>query len=259
MAVKRNNLGAVDMKSHTLTVLILLAGMVTSPVFAKSEPLPTKIDIPVDLSMVQCPNEAAMQMMLRDYYTLNGTRFDITAFFKGLEVTGCRQSSGPIKITQVIARKSLDSVHVAFLGVGNGPKPTGDVVFGIVDETLNNTHPRTASERWKKLHAPGGRLIVKTGGKKVYLCATPAAATKVVAAIPPVKQKGVNQPHQIRARDAAIKANGCTLTTGQFDVMGINKSAFISLGNEAGEEWTALTAFNRDGRLVGLLHDSNLM
>lgn len=248
-------------------VLIISASLLLSAagnsVLAQTEPLPTRTDVPEDFSMVHCPNETATRTMLRDYYVKDKDWINISLFFKGLEATGCKQLSGPVKIIEVLERKSFragpSGIHVAFRSVGSGADLNGRQIFGIVHEFGNNQHPRNPLDRWKQIHAPDGVVTAKPAEKRVYLCPTAKAAMNVIAAIPPVHQKGVNQLLQIRAKNAAIKANGCGWANGRFRITAIHTAAFISLGYEAGENWHALTAINARGKQVGILHDSEIM
>lgn len=241
-------------------LLVIAAGNSAS---AQTERLPIRTDVPEDYSMVHCPNEPATRTMLRNYYVTDNKGFLGPTFFKGLEATGCEQQSGPVTIVEVLERISMGSepsdTYVAFRSIGTGGALKGKQIFGIVNEEGNNQHPRNALDRWKRMHAAHGVVTASPADKRVYLCPTPKAAMNVIAAIPPVRQKGVNQPIQVRAKEAAIKTNRCGWATGRFRVTAIHSSAFISLGYEVGEHWTALTATDARGKSVGILHDSNLM
>ena len=251
------------MKKFFTTAACLLVGTACNSASAQTEPLPTLTDVPDDFSMVHCPNEAATRAMLRDYYVKDKDWIDIPTFFKGLEATGCKQLSGPVEIVEVLERKSFrpgpSGIHVAFRSVGFSGNLKGDQIFGIVHEDGNNRHPRNALDRWKQTHAPDGVVTAIPADKRVYVCPSSKAAMNVVAAIPPVRRKGMNQPLQIRAKNAAIKANGCSWATGRFRVTAVHTSVFISLGDEVGEYWHALTATDERGKSVGILHDSDIM
>ena len=251
------------MKKFFTTAACLLVGTACNSASAQTEPLPTLTDVPDDFSMVHCPNEAATRAMLRDYYVKDKDWIDIPTFFKGLEATGCKQLSGPVEIVEVLERKSFrpgpSGIHVAFRSVGFSGNLKGDQIFGIVHEDGNNQHPRNALDRWKQTHAPDGVVTAIPADKRVYVCPSSKAAMNVVAAIPPVRRKGMNQPLQIRAKNAAIKANGCSWATGRFRVTAVHTSVFISLGDEVGEYWHALTATDERGKSVGILHDSDIM
>ena len=251
------------MKKFFTTAACLLVGTACNSASAQTEPLPTLTDVPDDFSMVHCPNEAATRAMLRDYYVKDKDWIDIPTFFKGLEATGCKQLSGPVEIVEVLERKSFrpgpSGIHVAFRSVGFSGNLKGDQIFGIVHEDGNNRHPRNALDRWKQTHAPDGVVTAIPANKRVYVCPSSKAAMNVVAAIPPVRRKGMNQPLQIRAKNAAIKANGCSWATGRFRVTAVHTSVFISLGDEVGEYWHALTATDERGKSVGILHDSDIM
>lgn len=234
---------------------ILISALLAGPALAQTEPLPKKTDIPSDFSTIICPNEGAARTMLNDYHVRGGTWLDTTQFFAGLRTTGCEQRSGPLQIVHVMERKTVvpevGGAYIFYRAV----RPSGETVFGIVHERGNDIHPRTPFERWTRNYAPDLRIIAKPQDKRTYVCATPAAAIKVVAAIPDFDRKGVNRTQQVRARDAAIKASGCAWATGTFTVIAVHKSIFISLGYEAGQSWTALTVKNGSGKTVGLLHD----
>lgn len=251
------------MKKFFTTAACLLVGTAYNSASAQTEPLPTLTDVPDDFSMVHCPNEAATRAMLRDYYVKDKDWIDIPTFFKGLEATGCKQLSGPVEIVEVLERKSFrpgpSGIHVAFRSVGFSGNLKGDQIFGIVHEDGNNRHPRNALDRWKQTHAPDGVVTAIPADKRVYVCPSSKAAMNVVAAIPPVRRKGMNQPLQIRAKNAAIKANGCSWATGRFRVTAVHNAVFISLGDEVGEYWHALTATDERGKSVGILHDSDIM
>ena len=251
------------MKKVVIMAACLLAGTNGSYASAQTEPLPTRTDVPDDFSMVHCPNEAATRTMLLDYYVKDKDWIDIPTFFKGLEATGCKQLSGPVEIVEVLERKSFrpgpSGIHVAFRSVGFSGDLKGDQIFGIVHEDGNNRHPRNALDRWKQTHAPDGMVTAIPADKRVYVCPSSKAAMNVVAAIPPVRRKGVNQPLQTRAKNTAIKANGCNWATGRFRVTAVHNAVFISLGDEVGEYWHALTATDGRGKTVGILHDSDIM
>lgn len=251
------------MKKTMITGAAFLLGAICNGALAQTDPLPARTDVPEDFSMVHCPDETATRTMLRDYYVKDNDWIDIPIFFKGLEATGCKQLSGPVTIVEVLERKSFragpSGVHVAFRSVGSSGDLNGRQIFGIVHEFGNDQHPRTPFDRWKKTHAPDGAVTAKPTEKRVYVCPTPKAAMNVVSSIPPVRNKGVNQPLQLRAKEAAIKANRCRWATGRYEVTALHTEVFISLGYESGEHWHALTAIDADGRLVGILHDSVIM
>jgi hypothetical protein len=250
----------VDTRGVDLTV-ISLTGHSTEwtdgPPGYGALPLPAKQDIPADFSTVICPDAASAKRMLAEFYVPGQSWFDGPTFMRGLGVTGCRQMSGPLQIGKVFERRVLrqgeGSTYIRY----EGRRPNGEIVSGIVHEEGNNSHPRTPFEHWMRSHAPDG--TVKGGGvKKTYVCADAAAAIKVVAAIPPARAKGVNNPQQVRARDEAIRASGCRRTQETYRVTAVHRSVFVILGYEASESWTALTAVDAQGRAIGLLHDADL-
>lgn len=245
-----------------LNVFVFAGCAVTiAPPASASEPLPEKRDIPADYSTVICPNEASARALIADYYRLNDkATFDIYRFFDGLKATGCEQSGGPIDIEEVLARRQIGVAHhILYRGI----RPTGDTVFGLVDEEGNNRTPRNALERWIETYATGGFLNPSPqrspAQKPTYLCPSPQAAQNVIAAIPAATERGVLNARQLKAKLAALRASGCTIAAGRYEVTAVHSSVFVSLGNEAGETWTALTAVDDRGHVVGLLHDDDLM
>lgn len=241
----------------TAACLTLSALQATS---AQAEPLPRQQDIPQELSTVICPDAAATRRLIEDYYRVNAEGiFDTYYFFDGLKETGCQQDRGPLTIEEVLSRKVLSDGKAGSYMAYRARRPDGDTVFGIVDEVLNDTHPRTAFGQWMELHAPSGKLVNHPGGGKLYLCRSPDAARQVIRAIPPVREPGTANPHPYRARDHAFAANGCVLAQGEYQITAVGDSVFIDIGPEAGEEWTALEATDDKGRKVGLVFDADVM
>lgn len=240
--------------------IALLLSAVSAPLLAQGLSLPERRDIPEDYSAVICPNEAAASRMLRDFHAESQYRsLDTPKFMEGLKATGCEQHGGPLEIDAVLDRRPIgdgrDGPFIAF----KAHRPDGTIVFGTVDEAGNNRHPRTELERWAQLHAPEGVLQAGANDLPTYRCASPKAAQAVVAAIPQPGRPGVANPKLSAAFKTAIKAQGCSLAMGKFRVTEIHDSAFISLGFEEGEEWTALTATDASGATVGLVYDASLM
>lgn len=231
-----------------LASLALLAG---ASLCAAQEPLPARTDIPADFSTVICPGEAAAATMLRDHYAPAGNRYDIRTFMAGLKATGCVQASGPITIERVQARRRFPDETVLFYA---GRRPGGQAVFGHVWEEGFVRHPRNHFERWLDLHAKDGKVPKFAKGVEIHVCPTVKAAQRVVAAIPPVHEPGVNNPHQVKALKSGLRRHGCKPGAGPFTVSAVHKSTFISRGNEAGEEWASLTATNTRGENLGLVH-----
>lgn len=253
----------MDPKNLLATTFLVAASITfTAPHFAAAhaEPLPRQRDIPEDLSTVICPDPASANRLLEDYYRVDDAGiFDTSHFFDGLEEMGCRQGSGPLAMEEVLSRKSLREGKAGSYVAYRGRRADGSAVFGIVDEVVNDMHPRTAFGQWMALHAPSGRLVNHPGGGKLYLCRSPDAARQAVRAIPPVREQGAANPHQNRARDPAFAANGCVLARGEFRITAVGTSAFISTGPEVGEDWTALDAIDDQGRAIGLVYDAAVM
>lgn len=250
--------GPLSVPACALAVLLVAVGATgVSLAQPLPLPLPAKTDIPEDFSTVICPDEPAARRMLRNHHVEGRSWFDSPTFMRGLELTGCKQLSGPLQIKRVLDRKTLRSGPSNSYILYEATRPDGGIVYGTVHEEGNNRHPRTPLDRWFQTHAPVGWLQAKRGLRKTYVCQDPQAAKKVVAAIPPLRERGVNNPHRIRARDAAIRTSGCTRTYGRFRIAALHDSIFISTGYEAGESWTALTATDPRGRIVGLLHDAD--
>lgn len=235
--------------SFAIATLLLLQS--TPPMI----PLPAKTDVPDDLGgVVLCADDATSQRMYREYMIDgNGTTLiDFDAFFAGIKATGCVQSSGPITITRVDQRKKLnDGSYIRFVGV----RPDGSPVYGIINEDANNRHPRTDLERWLYPRAQNGVLTIAAADKIGYVCATPAIARKVVTAVP---ENGPSKKQQA-AFKKALAANRCATANGKYSVKAVFESRWIDLGFEAGEEWTALTATNTNGKEIGLIYDAALI
>ncbi len=247
------------MTKTAIALPLCLMAVLHAPV-AKAGDLPAQRDIPADLSTVICPDADSARVMLTDYFALD-TRgiFDTTRFFDGLKATRCEQASGPLMIREALARKQLrqreDGHYLAY----RAQRPDGSSVFGIVDEALNGRFPRTAQAQWLALHAPSGRLINHNGGGKLYLCRSPEAAAGAIRAIPKLREPGVANPHQFRARDRAFAEAGCIMARGEFRITAVGRAIFVSTGYETGEEWTALEGLDAQGRKVGLIFDAWVM
>ncbi|UYV15709.1 hypothetical protein [Porphyrobacter sp. ULC335] len=237
-----------------------LALSALSPLSANDE-LPTRTDIPEDLGgVVLCSDINTATRMLREYFVANANgRLDLGMFFKGLEVTGCVQTSGPLEISSVVERRDIASGGEGPFMLFAAHRPSGEQVIGIIDEASNNRHPRNDFERWLYLHAPDGTLTIESGEKRAYVCSDRAAAARVIAAIPPVRRPGERNGHQITAFQTAITQGKCRPAAGRFRVNAVHGSAFISLGYEAGAEWTALTVTDAQGREQAMVFDASLL
>lgn len=228
-------------------------------------PMPQKTDVPNDLSTVICPNEAAARRMLNDFYSVkpapNNYNTNGDAFFAGLRATGCRQDSPhsnvPITIRSVLARKTVklareSETYMLYRGVN----AKGVAVVGIVNETVNNKHPRTDYERWLATWAPDGRLEVSAeqGSDPVYLCPSVTAARLTVRAIP---VKGNGQAKNTAFANAR-KANGCRRAApGVYRVTARYEHREILCGYECSDDWNALAATDPRGRAVALIFDGS--
>jgi len=243
-----------------LTVALAgIAAIAATPLLAQTERLPRRTDIPDDFSTVVCGNETQARVMFAQHYVSDGRYVDSQRLVDGLKLAGCEQTVGPIRIVAVLQRRQLEQGPGGTYMLYRGQRPDGGVVFGIIHEGGNDNHPRTALERWYQDYAPGGVLTATRGESQTYVCPTPLAAQRVVAAIPPMRNRGGANPQQLTAKRAALKAQRCTLAVGQFRVTAVHRSAYVSRGFEAGENWTAVTATNAQGRVVGLLHDTDLL
>ncbi len=247
-------------------ILLSSLGMLGSNALAL-EALPIRTDISENFSTVLCPTDAAAKRMLQAFYVPGEQWFDSKTFFEGLAATGCEQKGGPIRIVQVIERKTLRSgesasVYLRYRGVDDVSKPS-KVFFGILHEDGNNRHPRTPLQQWMQTYANDGVVEADAAGKSntgklIYRCASLAIAQKVLQAIPKA-QKGAISSAQSKAKDAALKAHQCGLARGKFAVVALHEMAYILLGDEAAESWRAIQALDESGRFVGLLHDDDLM
>jgi hypothetical protein len=232
-----------------------------NPAQAQQELLPRRPDVAENFSTVICPDEAAARRMLDEFHVPGSGWFDTSLFMRGLGQTRCEQKGGPVRITTVLQRKTLvpgqiESVYVLY----RGERPDGSPVFGIVHEYGNDTFPRTPEERWMKFNTKNGMVQAGQNRRKTYVCETAQQARRVVAAIPAIRgsERGKNATRLIAARDKALEQErGCRLVSGsQYRVVAIHEKAFISLGPDAGEEWTALSVTDSTGRTLGLLYDS---
>jgi hypothetical protein len=242
----------------TLAAFLLLTAAAAN---AQQEPLPRRPDIPENFSTVICPDEASARQMLNEFHIRGAQSFDTSVFMIGLRRTGCDQKSGPIRITQVLQRKTVvpgqtESVYVLY----RGERPDGSVVFGVIHEFGNDTFPRTPQERWLRNNARDGVVQAGANRRRTYVCETPGQARGVIAAIPAIRdsERGREATRLLAARDRALRQEpGCRpVRDARYRVVDSHERAFISLGPDAGEEWTALTVTDSSGRTRGLLYDS---
>lgn len=236
-----------------LALAALLAGV---PLAWGEELLPEKTDIPGDFSTVLCPDRGAAMRMLHAHYGVREGRFDIPAFMRGLEATQCQQRSGPLVIERVIERRRMPDETVLFY---LARRPDGSTVYGLVSEEGNNRHPRNAFEAFLAEHAPAGKLRTRAKRTGTYVCATAEDARAVVAAIPPMREVGLANPHQVKGFQQAIKRYRCIADQGSLTVTALHERKVISRGNEWAEEWTALSATNARGEKVGVVFDADLI
>lgn len=228
------------------------------------EPLPSKVDIPSDFSTVLCPTEAAAREMLATYYGVQppprNHTIDTGLFFKGLAATGCTQSSpdakSTIAIQQALHRRTLTlaqgrETYLVYRGVN----ATGAQVFGIVDETGNNRHPRTDFERWLSEFVPGGVLDYNPAMMgAVYSCTTVDGARAAVKAIPAKGNASVRNAAFAKARTA----NGCRqAAAGQYKIIARHEEREIACGFECEDVWNALAATDSRGRAVALIFNGS--
>ena len=124
-------------------------------------------------------------------------------------------------------------------------------------DTGNVKYPPLTLNRWKVLHAPDGTLPISFKVNRAFRCPSVPAARSVIRLIPPVRNRGAANPHQLRGFAAAIKKHGCRPTSGRYMVMALHENAFISLGYESGEDWTALTVKQGNISGIGLVYDAS--
>lgn len=124
-------------------------------------------------------------------------------------------------------------------------------------DTGNVKYPPLTLSRWKLLHAPNGVLPIGSKVNRAFRCPSVQAARSVIRLIPPVRNRGAANPQQLRGFAAAIKKHGCRPTTARYLVTDLHENAFISLGYEAGEDWTALTVKQGNTAGIGLVYDAS--
>jgi len=231
---------------------------------AANEPLPAKTDIRSDFSTVICPTESAARQMLGTYYAVQPAprnhTIDTSLFFDGLKATGCTQNSpdatSVITIEQALARRTLrlagsSETHLIY----RGTNAKGVRLFGIVDETGNEAHPRNAYERWLSEFIPGGVLDYDPATMDaVYSCPTVDGARAAVRAIP---SKG-NDTARSTAFARARAANGCRqAAAGRYKITARHENREIACGFECEDVWNALAATDQRGRPVALIFDGS--
>lgn len=242
-----------------LFALLLLA--------ATSEPLPEHVDIPNEHSTVICPDQAAAQMMLNQYYRVqpapNNHTIDIEHFFAGLRATGCSQDAERKGVVTILSAKSRATVELADgterLLRYEGRDETGKVIAGIVSEDGNNSFPRTDLARWLSERTSNGWLDARAGEEAsiFYRCKTPEAAKSVVSSMKGMEQAKETDFSKKLARSAAQL--GCRQATDRYQVTALLETAGNECGFECYIDLTALAAIDRSGLQVGLIFDGSLM
>lgn len=241
--------------------IVALTTFVAVQLAFAGNPLPQRTDISADYGGVAiCANVEISLDFLRNYHSANKYGgLDTDRYLAGRRATGCHDSDEALEIIEVVERRQIgtevDGPYIAF----RAKSLSGSIVTGVVGEGGNNHHPRTSRDRWLRLHAPDGVVEVANGKVTAFACPTVATARAVVKAIPPVRQRGANNPHQVAAFSAALKRYGCRPAHGIFKIVDVSDAAFISLGYESGQEWTALDAIDARSRQVGLVFDAGLM
>jgi hypothetical protein len=232
-----------------------------------SLPLPEHVDIPNEHSTVICPNQAAAQTMLDQYYRVqpapNNHTIDIEHFFTGLRATGCTQDGERKGVVTILAAKSRTTVELAGgserLLRYEGRDETGKIIAGIVSEDGNNSFPRTDLARWLSERTSNGWLDAR-GGQEAsifYRCKTPEAAKSVVSGMKGMEQAKETDFSKKLARSAA--QYGCSQATDRYQVTALLETAGNECGFECYIDLTALAALDRSGLPVGLIFDGSLM
>lgn len=230
-------------------------------------PLPEKTDIPAEFSITLCPDESAAREMLDLYHVVlpppRNHILDTTSFFDGLAATGCVQNegrpAGVITIEQVLARRDFElatmlETHIAFRGRGEDGTP----VIALVDESWNNRLPRTPLERFLRDFTDEGVLADMESDPLrplIYVCATPAKAQAVIAQM--ADPDTASDTAQEAAFRMAIRVNACQPGYGSYRITEWHGERAVSCGVECWSNWTALTATDEQGQIVGLLFDAS--
>lgn len=222
-------------------------------------PLPQKRDIPANFSTIICPSRTAAERFLKEFYAVPDPPFnmiDIPLLFRGLAVTGCEQRSGPVEISEVLGRRTLDlgyseNTYVAY----RGTRPGGLEVFGLVDETWNDRLPRSPLEAFHQAWTEEGWLSAgrsEYGAEKLVLvCAGPQQARDTIRSL--ADQARASDKAQNTAFRRAARRHGCRSSPDRFRVSEVHESSWIGCGEECAVEWTSLTGNDEAGRQVGLL------
>lgn len=244
---------------NALLALLLLA--------ATSEPLPEHVDIPNEHSTVICPNQAAAQTMLNQYYRVqpapNNHTIDIEHFFAGLRATGCSQDAERKGVVTILSAKSRATVELAGgterMLRYEGRDEAGKVIAGIVSEDGNNSFPRTDLARWLSDRTSNGWLDARDAQTVTtfYRCKTPEAAKSVVSGMKGMEQAKETEFSKKLARSAAQQ--GCRQATDRYQVTALLETAGNECGFECYIDLTALAAIDRSGLQVGLIFDGSLM
>ena len=244
---------------NTLFAFLLLA--------ATPEPLPEHVDIPNEHSTVICPNQAAAQTMLNQYYRVqpapNNHTIDIEHFFAGLRATGCSQDAERKGVVTILSAKSRATVELAGgterILRYEGRDEAGKAIAGIVSEDGNNSFPRTDLARWLSDRTSNGWLDARDAQTVTtfYRCKTPEAAKSVVSGMKGMEQAKETEFSKKLARSAAQQ--GCRQATDRYQVTALLETAGNECGFECYIDLTALAAVDRSGLQVGLIFDGSLM
>lgn len=232
-----------------------------------SLPLPEHVDIPNEHSTVICPNQAAAQTMLDQYYRVqpapNNHTIDIEHFFAGLRATGCAQDTERKGVVTITSAKSRATVELAGgserLLRYEGRDETGKIIAGIVSEDGNNSFPRTDLARWLSVRTSDGWLDARSDQSTsiFYRCNSPEMAKTIVSGMKGMEKAKEEAFTKQLAKAAAQK--GCRRATDRYLVTALLESAGNECGFECYIDLAALSALDRSGMQVGLIYDGALI
>jgi hypothetical protein len=240
-----------------------LLGLGSAMTGSGSLALPQKQDIPANYSTVICADEQKARSFIADYIVpyANSSNLQSERFFEGLAATGCFQGSGPLQIEEVLVRKPVVQGQTLGHILYRAKAPSGETVFGIVNEIGNNSVPRTPFEEWLRLHTQDGILMAALNEKLTYICSSPQAARAAVDSLLRAKRAGATGNRLKRAKAIAFRTGGCMATQGRFQVRSVHRSVAVYFGEDAEsmEDWIAVTALNSRGQTVGLVYNASLV